>query len=346
MRRTAGIERYQLPDATIFCILDACAERGVQAVSFTGGEPFLLSDRLVTWIDYAGYVGIPFIRTGTNGFMFCGADRPGFIRRIRHMAERLAATSLRNFWISLDSSQPEIHETMRGLPGVVRGIEKALPIFHDAGIYPSANLGLNRRLGGHLTADLSPKGFVRRSDYLNEFCNAYFHALDRFYRFVADLGFTMVNTCYPMSISTSEKNAGLNAVYAASTTENIVRYDTDEKAMLYKALLNAIQRHRHRLRIFSPLSSVYMLHSTYQKGKKSVQAFGCRGGLDFFSSMPKMVILIRAATGAMRTWANSGSLTSTSFFLMRTASTATGNVSGIHLSCVHRCYRDFSRRLL
>ncbi len=282
MRRTANIARYQLPDDTIFRILDACAARSVQAVSFTGGEPFLLFDRLINWIGYAGHVGIPYIRTGTNGFMFCGADRPGFIGRIRHLAERLAATSLRNFWISLDSAQPEIHETMRGLPRMVKGIEKALPIFHEVGIYPSANLGLNRSLGGGLTAELSPEGFVHRSDYLNEFFNTYFHALDRFYCFVADLGFTMVNTCYPMSITTSEQNAGLSAVYAASATENIVRYDADEKAMLYKALLKAILHHRHRLRIFSPLSSVYMLYRVYNDGNESAHAFGCRGGIDFF----------------------------------------------------------------
>ena len=37
---------------------------------------------------------------------------------------------------------------MRGLPGVVQGIEQSLPIFHANGIYPAVNLGINRRIGG------------------------------------------------------------------------------------------------------------------------------------------------------------------------------------------------------
>jgi MoaA/NifB/PqqE/SkfB family radical SAM enzyme len=282
MRRTADIPRFTLPEDTVYRILDGCGARGVQAVSFTGGEPLLLLDQVVEWIRYAGRMGIPYIRTGTNGFMFCGADRPGFKGRIERLAKRLADTPLRNFWISLDSVSPAVHERMRGLPGVVAGIEKALPVFHAHGIYPSANLGLNRQVGGRRTADLRAAAFARRDDYLNAFYHTYVEALDRFYRFVRKLGFTTVNTCYPMSISDGEQAAGLSAVYAATTTDDIVRFSTDEKAMLYKALLDTIPRHRHHLRIFSPLSSLYTLYRTYAGGNGSAPAFGCRGGIDFF----------------------------------------------------------------
>ena len=282
MRRTADIPRFTLSGDAIYRILDGCQARGVQAVSFTGGEPLLLLDQLVEWISYAGQKGIPYIRTGTNGFIFCGADRPGFKRRIERLAQRLAETPLRNFWISIDSASPEIHERMRGLPGVVAGIEKALPIFHAHGIYPSANLGLNRQVGGAQTADLRAGSYARRADYLNAFYHAYVSALDRFYCFARELGFSTVNTCYPMSISACEQETGLSAVYAATTTEDIVRFAADEKAMLYKALLDTIPRHRHRMRIFSPLSSLYMLHQTHAGANGSVPAFGCRGGIDFF----------------------------------------------------------------
>ena len=78
MRRSADIQRTELATGTVKKTLDGCAEKGVQAVSFTGGEPLLFLDNLVEWMDYAGKVGIPFIRTGTNGFVFCGSDRPGF----------------------------------------------------------------------------------------------------------------------------------------------------------------------------------------------------------------------------------------------------------------------------
>jgi MoaA/NifB/PqqE/SkfB family radical SAM enzyme len=282
MRRSADIARFDLSGAVMARILDGCAERGVQAISFTGGEPLLRRDELVRWIDAAGKAGIPYIRTGTNGFLLCGADRSGFTERIQRLADRLAATPLRNFWISLDSAEPEVHERMRGLPGVVAGIARSLPIFHAAGIYPSANLGLNRYVGGALTQDLRPEGFGCRKDYLEAFYETYCAALDRFYHFVRDLGFTIVNTCYPMSIDAPEEAAGLSAVYAATALEDVVRYAADEKAMLYKALLDTIPRHRSQLRIFTPLSSLYMLQRTCAGAADPGEPFGCRGGVDFF----------------------------------------------------------------
>lgn len=282
MRRSADIPRASLSGIAIKKILDGCAAKNVQAISFTGGEPLLMLDDLIDWICYADSAGIPFIRTGTNGFLLCGADRPGFTDRVKRLADRLAATPLRNFWISIDSFLPEVHEKMRGLPGVVAGIEKALPIFHMAGLYPSANLGINRLVGGKKTKSLDPQRFLRRTAYLEEFYHRFSDALDAFYRFISDLGFTIVNTCYPMSISRQEQQSGLDAVYAATTVEDVVRFAADEKAMLYKALLDTIPRHRDRLRIFSPLSSVYMLHRFYSGQRSPFNASGCRGGVDFF----------------------------------------------------------------
>ncbi len=282
MRRTADIRRASLSDKTVKDILHGCVKNGVQAVSFTGGEPLLLLDELIGWINHAGKLGLRFVRTGTNGFLFCGADHPGFSDKVGRLADRLSATPLRNFWISLDSCDPGVHERMRGLPGVVKGIRKALPVFHGAGLYPAANLGINRRFGGEETAALGPKDFNDRDAYLREFFHRYVAAFDRFYRFVAELGFTTVNTCYPMSISPQEENKGLNAVYGATAKDDVVRYRSDEKAMLYKALLKTIPRHRSRLRIFSPLSSLYALYRTHGDGENFAHASGCRGGVDFF----------------------------------------------------------------
>jgi MoaA/NifB/PqqE/SkfB family radical SAM enzyme len=282
MRSSAAISRTSLSDSVVRRILDACSLRGVQAVSFTGGEPLLLRKQLLDWANYAGKVGIPFIRTGTNGFLFRGANRPGYRDRIKHLAEELAMTPLRNFWISIDSSEPETHERMRGLPGVVSGIEEALPLFHAAGLYPSANLGINRLVGGARTNNLNSEDYAERTDYLEAFYSIYRQAFHNFYRLVLSLGFTTVNTCYPMSIGEQEQQDGLNAVYGASVTEDVVRFADDEKAMLYKALMDTIPDYRSRLRIFSPLSSIYMLYRTYTDRKQSASAFGCRGGVDFF----------------------------------------------------------------
>ena len=282
MRTTAKIPRAKLCRDEIQRILDAAGRQGVQAVSFTGGEPFLFQEDLIHLIEYAGRAGIPFIRTGTNGFIFRHWDRADFCDRIKTLADRLAATTLRNFWISLDSARPDVHEQMRGLPGVVKGIEKALPIFHAAGIFPSANLGLNRMVGGQATASLNPQAFSSSKEYLTAFYHGFSVALSRFYGRVREMGFTMVNTCYPMSISEEELGAGLSAVYAATTVDAVVRFSAAEKAVLYKVLLDTIPEHRRYLRIFSPLSSIYMLHRQYLQTGRSSGAFGCRGGVDFF----------------------------------------------------------------
>jgi MoaA/NifB/PqqE/SkfB family radical SAM enzyme len=148
MRVTESFARSTLETDAIKRMIDAAACRGVQAISFTGGEPLLDLPRLVELIRYAGGAGIPFIRTGTNGFMLTNPEKKGFEDRVSRMVEQLADSPLRNFWISLDSAVDHVHDAMRGFPGVVAGIAKALPIFHQAGIYPAVNLGINRNVGG------------------------------------------------------------------------------------------------------------------------------------------------------------------------------------------------------
>jgi MoaA/NifB/PqqE/SkfB family radical SAM enzyme len=263
-------------------ILDAAAAQGVQALSFTGGEPLLFLDNLIDMMTYAGKIGIPFVRTGTNGFLLRHSDKPDFEDRIKRLAERLAGTNLRNFWISIDSAFAHIHEQMRGLDGVVAGIEKALPIFNAAGLYPSANLGINRQVAGAAAQGLHPDRFPYPEAYLEAFYDCYRKAFDRFYHFVRNLGFTIVNTCYPMSIGKDEQADGMNAVYAATAEDDVVKFTAPEKAMLFKALLHTIPKHRPHLRIFSPLSSLHMLIRQHTSPKMKPDAFGCRGGADFF----------------------------------------------------------------
>ncbi len=77
-----------------------------------------------------------------------GSDKKGVDSRIERIAQALADTPIRNFWISIDSAVPKVHEAMRGLPGVIEGIARVLPIFHGCEIYPSANPGINRNLAG------------------------------------------------------------------------------------------------------------------------------------------------------------------------------------------------------
>jgi MoaA/NifB/PqqE/SkfB family radical SAM enzyme len=282
MRSTDTFVRSTLDTGTIKKLIDAAADRGFQVISFTGGEPMLDFNRLVELIRYAGNAGIPFIRTGTNGFLFKNSKIKDYEDRVAGMVDRLADTTLRNFWISLDSCIDEVHEQMRGFSGVVDGIGKALPVFHRAGIYPAANLGINRNVGGKATRDLRRENFTSESAYLETFYEVYSNSFELFYKRVIDLGFTMVNACYPMSIDTPECNQGLNAVYAASTIDDIVRFNPLEKQMLFKALKSAIRKFRSKIRIFSPLCSLEAMIRQYNSENSTNPTYGCRGGVDFF----------------------------------------------------------------
>jgi MoaA/NifB/PqqE/SkfB family radical SAM enzyme len=280
MRVGESFSRATLADGQVRRILSAAGANDVGAVSFTGGEPMLVADDLVGWIIHAGRLGIPLIRTGTNGYLFRNPEEKRYARRVETFARRLADSPLRNFWISLDSYVPEVHEAMRGFSGLIEGIRRALPVFHALGLFPSANLGINRNVGGDLTRNLSPNGFSSTDSYLSAFYRTYLAAFRRFYRFAISLGFTMVNTCYPMSLGDEESEDGLDAVYAATAVSDIVRFTRAEKVLLFRALRKAIDEFRSRIRIFSPLSSLYALEMQYRGHPE--MSMPCRGGIDFF----------------------------------------------------------------
>ncbi len=277
MRATEPFPRSSLSPDQIRQIIDAAARKKVQALSFTGGEPLLLLDDLLDLIRYAGAAGIPYLRTGTNGFHFTGSDRPGFEQKVHRLAERLARTPLRNFWISIDSALPEVHERMRGFPGVIRGIEKALPIFHSYGLYPSANLGINRNLSEETMKAVLRNGNGRGMSP-EDFYGAFQSAFRSFYRRIIDLGFTIVNSCYPMSVEAADGE--LSAVYAASASDAVVKFTPGEKALIFKALMDTIPEYRSEIRIFSPRTSLHTLWKQYS-GNGS-RPYPCRGGIDFF----------------------------------------------------------------
>lgn len=270
MRRNAPFRRSLLPLEQGRRIIDHAANSGIAALSFTGGEPFLHAKNLLTLIHCAGEAGIPFIRTGTNGFLFKNPDSADFTARISRLAESLASTRLYTFWISIDSPDPDTHENMRGLPGVMKGIERALPIFHQHGVFPAANLGI--------TKAILPKRPAAQADAEStreEFREGFL----AFYRRVIDLGFTIANACYPMNIETDPASS-LSAVYEATAADDCVRFSVREKHAMFTALAETIPEFRSRIRIFSPLSSLHALAQHYS-GEED-RSYPCNGGSDFF----------------------------------------------------------------
>jgi sulfatase maturation enzyme AslB (radical SAM superfamily) len=249
-------------------------------LSFTGGEPLLHFDKLIEYIKFADGQGISSIRTGTNGFIFQGSDKPGFRKKIEKYAKELAKTKIYTFWISIDSADAKIHEKMRGLPGVIEGIRKGLPIFHKHGIYPAANLGINRNVGGYFKELYTDQ---KKMD-MDRFYEIFEDSFKRFYDFVLYLGFTTANACYPMSVD--ENDGSLESVYTATSQDKVIKFTKKEKKLIFKALFKTIPKYRHRLRIFTPRISLYSLISQYSDDNYGnavkFRSYPCRGGIDFF----------------------------------------------------------------
>ena len=278
MRRSRQINRYTLGREQAKRLIDSAAANGIRALSLTGGEPLLFLDDIVELTTHAGRAGIPCVRTGTNGFLFRNSDRPDFHSDIARIAEKLASTPLYTFWISIDSADPASHERLRGLSGVIRGIGKALPIFHEHGIYPAVNLGVNRAIG---SIDAQPYlSQLGRETFLQRFKDGF----AAYYRLATDLGFTMANACYPMSgdpdIGTDSHDATAGSTYGAISSDAIIHFSREEKSLIYQALFETIPKFRGTLRIFSPRCSLHGLIKKHEEQRPSL--FPCRGGIDFF----------------------------------------------------------------
>ena len=66
MRASENYRRSTLSMDKVKRIIDYAATQGVKAISFTGGEPFLYFDEIVSLLKYAKEAGIKYTRTGTN----------------------------------------------------------------------------------------------------------------------------------------------------------------------------------------------------------------------------------------------------------------------------------------
>lgn len=274
MRRTTLMQRKAMSSDKVKALIDTAAERGVQALSLTGGEPLLYLDELVEFIQHARKAGIPYVRTGTNGYIFTGHEKPNFEKRIHDVASRLSDSGLHSFWISIDSAKAEAHEQMRGLKGIVKGIEKGLPIFHAHNIYPSANLGINRNSGGvdqRLYQEDLDEGL---------FTELFSSAFEKFYRFILDLGFTTSSACYPMSQGDDTCQDQINSSYGAISSDRVIHFSPREKGLIFQSLAQTIPKFRKDLRIFTPLCSLHSLIEHYLGATPPL--YSCSGGKDFF----------------------------------------------------------------
>lgn len=264
--------RTKLEPENIKRLIDKLAARGVLAVSFTGGEPLLYLDEVAGCIRYARKAGMRSVRTGTNGYFLRGAGEPGFRERVGRYAATLAENGCTAFWISLDAASDAEHETHRGLPGVVRGMREGLPIFHEHGLFPAANLCINRNMDGLQAREIPGAPFDPHAFY-----ERFRRAFMLYFAHVLELGFTAANVCHPML---GDAFGSGEIVYQAASSEDFIRFRPEEKAPLYRALMDAVSLFRPRLRIFTPKSALLSMIRAAEGDPR--QGYPCRGGLDFF----------------------------------------------------------------
>jgi hypothetical protein len=292
MRREAEIRRVKLPGETVKTALRDCAAKGVEAVSFTGGEPFINIPEILKLLDYAGDLKIPYLRSGTNGYMFAPGGEAAGLDRLIPLVESLVKSPLRNFWISMDSADTKTHERLRGLPGVIDGIVKVLPVFHARGLYPAVNLGINRCIAGEMIPPLDETG---DEDLFLENFRRGFRA---FFTKALSMGFTMANVCYPMSFETADLGRGKPA-YGAISEDIMVSFSPRELRLVFKALLETIPAFRKSIRIFTPLSTLYAL----SRENSRELLFPCQGGSAISTWTAGTAISTPADTGGTRIWA-------------------------------------------
>lgn len=120
MRMTESIPRSKLNVDDGKRIIDSAVKKGVTILRFTGGEPFLFLDEIISLIKHAENAGIKYTMTGTNGFLFMNYNSPHFLKETTKIVEKLAETKIYSFWISLDSAVPEVQKNA----GIIWGNER------------------------------------------------------------------------------------------------------------------------------------------------------------------------------------------------------------------------------
>lgn len=102
-------------------LIDQAKEMGILEVVFFGGEPLLRKDVLAL-ISYAHGAGM-ITRVDTNGLLLS-----------REMVSRLRKAGLTACCVSLDSTDPEIHDRWRGVPGIFEKVMKGIGYLREFGI--------------------------------------------------------------------------------------------------------------------------------------------------------------------------------------------------------------------
>ena len=110
-------------------VIDQLRALGTPTVVMSGGEPLLRED-IFEIIRYGTRRGLRMVM-GTSGLLID-----------RSMADRLEEVGVRAVAVSLDSADPNVHDTFRGIPGVWNRAVQAIRHCREAGIRVQVNMSV------------------------------------------------------------------------------------------------------------------------------------------------------------------------------------------------------------
>ncbi len=127
-------EEERLPAERVKEVLQELRQLGGRYVSFSGGELFLLKESFEI-LSFAKSLGFK-VAANSNGWLLN-----------RKNAERLASTSIDIIFLSLDGSNPEIHDWIRGVEGAWERVLQAIRNIKEAGPRPKVfvNITVNKK---------------------------------------------------------------------------------------------------------------------------------------------------------------------------------------------------------
>jgi hypothetical protein len=226
-----------------------------ETLTFVGDEMMFDIEEFLELVEFADINGIKNIKTGFNEKIFSEYEEDYYERKIGDIAKKISLSPLKTLYINIDSINSKIHEERKGMLGIINGIVKAIPIFHEFGIYPCATMNITQYLGGEDTIGLNIYKVGEK-----EYYNIYKNVFRQYLNYIIDLGFTMVNLGYEIS-------------------EDKSIFSKSEKLAILKALYDILPEYRHRIRIHLPRCAIYSVIKAMENNSKFHM---CRAGCDFF----------------------------------------------------------------
>lgn len=185
--RSKKLPKLHAPIERLLSAIEVLRLKRIRYIVYTGGET-LLYEGLYEVLEKTRNSGIEPILV-TNGQLLT-EERVG----------RLYSSGVRNVIISIDSTDPSVHEKNRGLPGVIGRIKSATAQMRRLGMHPTASVTISKLVGD-------------------------FNSLPGF---IDGLGFKDLTFSYPLK--------ELNSTYLSFSDSSLIDYSAEELSGIFETL--------------------------------------------------------------------------------------------------------------